>query len=52
MKFKVGDRVKFYDGMFSMYPIVGQVLKVNPEEKTYEVAVQIVTVDEENLVGE
>ena len=52
MKFKVGDKVKFYDDIFSMYPIVGQVLKVNPEEKTYEVSVQTVTVDEDNLVGE
>lgn len=50
MKFKVGDKVKFYDGIFSMYPITGQVIKVNPAENTYEVAMQTVTVDEENLV--
>ena len=50
MKYKVGDKVKFYDGIFSMYPVVGQVVKVNPEEKTYEVAVQTVTVEEDNLV--
>ena len=50
MRYKVGDKVKFYDGIFAMQPITGQVVKVNKATGTSDVALHIETVDEDNLV--
>lgn len=51
-KYKVGDTVKFYPSIFAEYPVSGRVIKVNKRTNSYEVAVQVVTVDEDNIFGE